>query len=319
LEIDKHSSDDALAVQVAVLKYKLDYSQRMIAERLNMSTMTVSRILERARKLGIVEINILTPIENHWNLEQQIENSFGIKKAVVFRNRYEEMPDDLLGRAAAQYIDYLLGPNDNIGISPGRTLAKVIPHLKLSMLKKNNSLNVIQTIGGFSTAESFSPVSILQEFVNNNNGVKGHFLNLPIYAPTVEVHNTLIANGALDSITRLWEKIDVMLFSIGPVGDDSIYRISEMLTSAEMNDLISEGAVGSVYGRWYDHKGHFLDSEINQRVFGIPIEIVKKIPMRILITSGKNRIETIKAGLLTQLCDIIITEENTARALLNIS
>lgn len=314
---DKTLGNEFLATQVAIMKYKLDYSQKMIAEKLDVTPMTVSRMLDRARKMGIVQINIMTPIENHWNLERQLESIFPISKAIVFRNRYDEEPVQLVGRAAAQYIDYLLGPEDIIGISPGRTMAQVIPHLTLPMLKQNNTLTVVQTEGGFSTTESYSPASILQEFVNNT-GVKGHFLNLPIYAPSLEAHEAMSAHLALESITKLWKKINVTLAAIGPVGEESIYRISGMLTHEEMEELISLGAKGSISARWFDKNGKFLDSEINSRVFGIPIEILERIPKRILITAGTYKTEAVKAGLNTKLCDIIITEELTANELLKV-
>jgi deoxyribonucleoside regulator len=42
----------------------MDYNQREIAERMNVSTMTVSRLLENARESGIVEFKINTPISS---------------------------------------------------------------------------------------------------------------------------------------------------------------------------------------------------------------------------------------------------------------
>jgi len=315
LKIDNRLGNEFLATQIAIMKYKMDYSQKQIADKLDISPMTVSRLLDRARKLGIVQINVMTPIENHWSLEKQIESSFSMKKAVVFRNRYNEEPIQLIGRAAAYYIDYLIGPHDIIGISPGRTIAQIVPNLKLPMIENTKTLTVVQTEGGFSTSESFSPVSILQEFVNNT-GVKGHFFNLPIYAASMEAHEALSAHIALESISDLWKRINVTLSAVGTTGDESIYRISEMLSKKEMDGLVERGAIGSIYGRWFNTEGQFIDSEINQRVFGIPIEVVEHIPKRILITAGIEKIPAIKGVLNTNLCDIIITEETTARKLI---
>ena len=315
LKTDNRLGNEFLATQIAIMKYKMDYSQKQIADKLDISPMTVSRLLDRARKLGIVQINVMTPIENHWNLEKQIENSYSLKKAVVFRNRYNEEPIQLIGRAAAYYIDYLIGPHDIIGISPGRTIAQIVPNLKLPMIEKNQTLTVVQTEGGFATSESFSPVSILQEFVNNT-GVKGHFFNLPIYAASMEAHEALSAHIALESISDLWKRINVTLSAVGTIGDESIYRISKMLSEEEMDELISKGAIGSIYGRWFNTDGKFIDSQINRRAFGIPIKVVENIPKRILITAGIEKIPAIKGVLNTDLCDIIITEETTARKLI---
>jgi deoxyribonucleoside regulator len=306
---------DALTTQVAIMKYKLDYSQKEIAEKLDLSPMTVSRLIDRARKVGIVQINVLTPIENAWDLEKQMEKRFTLKKAIVFRNRYDEDPIKLIGRAAAYYLDFLIGKNDIIGITSGRTMAEVIPNLTLPMIEEKNYPTVVQLEGGFTSSDSFNPVSILQEFVSKS-GVKGYFFNLPIYANSVEAHEAVSAHLILDPMIQRWKTINIILTAVGTTGEESIYRITGMLEKDEMDELISKGAVGSIYARWYNAKGKFVDSEVNKRVFGIPIEIARNISKRILITAGLNKIEAIRGGLNTRLCDIIITEEATSQKLL---
>ncbi len=307
---------DFMTIQVAIMKYKLDYSQKEIAEKLNISQMTVSRLIDRARKIGIVQINVLTPIENAWDLEKQIENRFTLKKAIVFKNRYNEDPVRLIGRAAAYYLDFLIGQEDILGVSAGRTMAQVIPHLKLPMMEENHNTSVVQLEGGFSFSESFNPVSILQEFVSKS-GVKGYFFNLPIYAKSVEAHEALSAHMILDPMIKKWKEVNIALAAVGTAGEESIYRIAGMLEKKEMEELIKKGAVGSIYGRWYDTDGQFIESDINRRVFGVPLEIAREIPKRILITAGLNKIQAIRGGLNTRLCDLIITEETTAKKLLD--
>jgi deoxyribonucleoside regulator len=307
---------DFLTTQVAIMKYKFDYSQKEIAKKLDISQMTVSRLIDRARKIGIVQVSVLTPIENVWDMEKQLENRFSLKKAIVFRNRYNEDPVQLVGRAAAEYLDFLIGPDDMLGVSAGRTLAQVIPHLRLPMRKEGHTPTVVQLEGGFTTSESFNPVSILQQFVSQS-GVKGYFFNLPIYAKTIEAHEAVNAHMILDPMINRWKKIDIALAAVGNPGEESIYRISGVLEKEEMEELIQKGAVGSIYARWYNIKGEFIDSDVNKRVFGIPLEIARNIPKRILITAGTHKIQAIKGGLNTHLCDIILTEETTAAKLLS--
>jgi deoxyribonucleoside regulator len=307
---------DFLTTQIAIMKYKLDYSQKEIAEKLDISEMTVSRHLDRARKIGIVQITVLTPIENVWDLERQLESKFSLKKAIVFRNRYNEEPINLIGRAAANYLDFLIGHDDILGVSAGRTLAQVIPHLKLPMSEDDHKPTVVQLEGGFSNSESFNPVSILQEFVSQS-GAKGYFFNLPIYAQSIEAHDALNAHMILDPMINKWKEINIVLAAVGNAGEESIYRISGVLQKEEMDELIEKGVVGSIYGRWYNIDGKFIDSEINKRAFGIPLEIARCIPKRILISAGQNKIQAIKGGLNTRLCDFILTEETTAAKLLD--
>jgi deoxyribonucleoside regulator len=59
--VDRESNRALIA---SILYYYMDYNQREIAERMNVSTMTVSRLLENARESGIVEFKINTPISS---------------------------------------------------------------------------------------------------------------------------------------------------------------------------------------------------------------------------------------------------------------
>ena len=49
---------DRLSIDVAKLYYKSDYSQQQIANKLNLSRPTVSRLLQYAKEKGFVQINI---------------------------------------------------------------------------------------------------------------------------------------------------------------------------------------------------------------------------------------------------------------------
>jgi DNA-binding transcriptional regulator LsrR (DeoR family) len=305
----------SLMMRAAIMKYKLGYSQREVAERMQIAPMTVSRLLDRARKSEIVQINVRTPIENNWEQEKELLDRYPLKKAVVFRNKYGEDPKDLLGRAAAYYLDFFINPGDIVGISAGRTMVSVIPHMQLSAIRQTKDLTVVQIEGGFTTSERFSPVSILQEFVNHL-GVKGYFYHLPIYAQSVEAHEALSAHAVIDPIQEMWRKCSIILAAVGVSGEESIYRIADILTKSEMTELLRNGAVGSIFGRWFDSEGRFLNSEINDRVFSIPIEVVKEVPRTILISAGVEKVQAIRGAMHTELCDILITEEMTSLKLL---
>ncbi len=125
------------------------------------------------------------------------------------------------------------------------------------------------------------------------------------------------AHMTLEPMIEKWKEIDIALAAVGTAGESSIYRISGVLGKEEMDDLIRKGAAGSIYGRWYDVDGMFIDSNVNKRVFGIPLAIAQNIPKRILISAGQNKVQAIKGGLNTRLCDFLITEETTAAKLLS--
>ena len=61
-----------LMVDVSVLYYKKKLKQESIARKLNISKYQVNRILKKASKAGIVQINITDPSINYHKLEKEL-------------------------------------------------------------------------------------------------------------------------------------------------------------------------------------------------------------------------------------------------------
>ena len=64
---------------IATLYYKDKLSQQEIAKKLNISRPWVSKLLTRAEELGIVKIEIESPILGNTQLEQQLCDSLNMQ------------------------------------------------------------------------------------------------------------------------------------------------------------------------------------------------------------------------------------------------
>ncbi len=107
-----------LMTKVARLYYVDGLRQTEIAEQLDISQATISRLLKRAQDEQIVRFSLNAPVGIHADLERQLEATYGLKEAIVV----ESLPDDRqimrdLGSAAAFYLNTTLKPNEVIGIS----------------------------------------------------------------------------------------------------------------------------------------------------------------------------------------------------------
>ena len=107
-----------LMTKVARLYYVDRLRQTEIADHLDISQATISRLIKRAQDAQIVRINISAPAGTFADLERELESIYGLKEAIVvesFPNEKQIMRD--LGSAAAYYLDTTLKPNEMIGIS----------------------------------------------------------------------------------------------------------------------------------------------------------------------------------------------------------
>ena len=99
-----------LLAEVAIPTYDQGFTQREVAERVGVSRSTVSRLLDEARRKGVVEIYINSPFRRSEELQAALCERFSLKEARVLASdslRYEEMLQRL-GKSAAFYLRSLL-------------------------------------------------------------------------------------------------------------------------------------------------------------------------------------------------------------------
>ena len=59
-----------------------------------------------------------------------------------------------------------------------------------------------------------------------------------------------------------------------------------------------------------------LTHPINDRVMSMPIQRLRKVPRRVMISGGLDKVEALKGGMRVADANVLITSEDTARALL---
>ena len=75
--------EERFIIKVVEMHYKQGMSQQEIGKRLNVSRTTISRILAQARREGYVQIKINYPEDATVSLENQLEEKYGLKEAVI--------------------------------------------------------------------------------------------------------------------------------------------------------------------------------------------------------------------------------------------
>ena len=137
-----------LMTKVARLYYVDRLRQTEIADQLDISQATISRLLKRAQDEQIVRTNISAPVGTYADLERQLESAYGLKESIVvesFPNEKQILRD--LGSAAAYYLDTTLKPNEVIGISSwSSTLLATVN--AMTPIKRPIGAQVIQILGG---------------------------------------------------------------------------------------------------------------------------------------------------------------------------
>ena len=83
-----------------------------------------------------------------------------------------------------------------------------------------------------------------------------------------------------------------------------------------MDDLRALGAVGDALGVVLDAEGRPIAHPINERVIGIGLDDLAAIPNVILAAGGPHKVAVVRAVLKRNVVNTLVTDEATARALL---
>src|SRR5258708_20493803 len=81
-EVGRWSSEELL-LRVAWFYYKDELTQDEIARRLSVSRASVGRMLDRARRIGLVTINLSTEYLDAFELSRRLRDTFGLDEALV--------------------------------------------------------------------------------------------------------------------------------------------------------------------------------------------------------------------------------------------
>jgi DNA-binding transcriptional regulator LsrR (DeoR family) len=115
-------------VKVSRLYYLDGCTQAEIANKLGVSRPVISKLLQKAKDEGIVNIYIKDESVRTVELEQQLEKFFDLKDAIVVPNNglSSDLAKRTVGLAGSNYISQNMKGVKSIGISWGTTLAYLV-------------------------------------------------------------------------------------------------------------------------------------------------------------------------------------------------
>ncbi|MEH7113725.1 sugar-binding transcriptional regulator [Neobacillus niacini] len=302
-------------IEAAKLYYILDYNQNEIAKVLGISRPTVSRLLQQAKEKGIVQITIMDPTEDVENLAAQLEKKFNLKRAIVASiPQFEDhIIKNYLGEKAALFLDEIVKDQDIIGVTWGTTVYHIAVELKQKFVK---GVKVVQLKGGVSHAETNTYASEILYLFGKAYNTTPLNLPLPAIVDHVVVKQAMEADRHIHKILELGKQANIALFTIGSIKKDSLLFQMGYFTESDQKAL-NEKAVGDICSRFFDKDGAVCNESLNERTLGVKLEDLRQKEYSILVAGGPNKIEGIYGALKGQYANVLITDQFTAKFLLD--
>ena len=263
-------------------------------------------MLSDAKRLGFVEIKIVSPTHKHEALSSQLSELLKIKDVQVIASESNDLTLNTVGRAAASALLKNLRDYHTIAISWGRGLEATVVNTHSETL---SGLKVTQLMGSMSSVNtSVSAQEVGRNLAKNLNAQFVPFLS-PVVVSNSKVRDSLLEEESIARTLQLARSADVALVGIGSASSSS----SEMVfseykaTKTERDSLVSEYA-GDIAARLYKKDGTPLSAKLDARVIGLTLEEIKNIPRVIGVASGAEKVLGVVGAARAGLIDTLIVD-----------
>lgn len=317
--------EDRFLIKIVEMYYREGLSQQEIGKKLNVSRATVSRMLIKARSEGYVQISINYPEGTAIALEKKMEEIFGLTEAIIAYPKDAESTTGEVSDLASDYLIRVLKDGMVIGMTRGHAMRGMIRAFEKDMRLKFMSLKktvVVPLMGGSNFRDDASVEDrltysnyLIEEVSRITNGIS-YGLAAPQYVSSPETRAVFEQEEAVGHVLELGRKADIAMLGIGNISDESSI-IKANTVSKEDYDLMKQmGAVGEIVGRVYNADGQVIEGEFNEKMICIKIPDLKKIPIRVGVAYGEEKVDAVLGALKGKLINVLITDKNTAESLL---
>lgn len=302
-----------LRLRAAWMYYVEEMTQNEVADVLGIGRVTVARLLTDARALHEVRIALSRDVAELPQLEVALQKRFNLGDAILAPiTDTESDPTAPVGAAAGQYVSSILRSNMKIGVGWGRTLNHCLGFLEDRPVQ---GLSVLSLLGGVTKARASNPSEFAWQFARAFQA-QCYLIPAPALVDSTATKRTLIDRCGLKDVFDQARELDTIVVSVGTVLGASSLFDTGMASEQERNALIAKGAVGNVLYHFFDRHGRLVDHPINERIMAIPLDVIRSVPNRILVSGGETKVEAMIGGIRLLAPTVCISDEKTAAAML---
>jgi len=275
-------------IHVSQLYYEENKTQSEIASDLEISRPAVSYLLNKARKAGIVKIDVLSYHRTIRGIRHELCHRFNLKSCQVVT-----LPDDLYQIGAEVLLEFL--PKTKIlGLGWGYNTDKVI-----KAFAQQNDMGIkggiICPLIGATTApqRGYHPDELVKE-LSLKTGYQAEFLNCPAIPTTAAEQAQVMASDDFKRIEEYWKKTTTALITLG-----SFPSVPDHGSAMRFGrKLIEEKAVGCLLSYFFNPQGELIQGEDDYAI-QIPLELLARVRDVIGFVPQEANVSSVISGLKT--------------------
>ena len=326
-----HKEDREIMAECVVLHYRKGLDQGEVGARLNLNQSQVSKLLKRAKEEGIFEIDVRINHPYYKELEEEIKNIFSLRDVVVVESQESLIRSDthlarVLGIEAARYFEKQAKRGNKVGISGGQTMFEFVNGL-------SHPPNYIKLYPLVSWAaqdlriKHIQPSTLVSLWWTNFNNIEAYKLDLPCLL-TEDILKSI--KDSAENLLKEIEDINFIITSVGRIDKGSTFAEWVSDVGFDITKLMKDGAVGDFIGHPINRDGKNVEGESIEEfkkyvVSLIDIKETKEIVSKndpnqfvMLVAGGYRKLDSISACLRGNLCNVLVTDHEIAKDLIDL-
>ncbi len=311
------ASERSLLVRASRLYYLEERGQAEIARLLDVSRPSVSRLLSRARREGIVEIRIRgSEAASDW---PALARKLALRELVVAETDGggADLAKAAVGRMAAEWFTDHVRPGEAIGLTAGTTLSAFTHHVPHGL---GLGLQIVPLVGAlWDTGEDFDGSFLCQELRRRTGGT--HLvLSAPAVVGTRALARSLRGEPRVRSVLESFAKLKHVFLGIGKAEVSHVIVAAARLSSRARSTrrkqrFLPKRAVASVGSLFFDAMGKPCRSALDGRTIGISHAELMAVSTRVGLAAGVEKLAPTLALVRGGVVNVLMVDEPLARAL----
>lgn len=305
--------DSSMATRAAWLHYAGGLTQAEVARRLGLTSLKAHRLITKANQEGLVKVFIDGEVSECVALEDRISERYRLDYCEVVPDfDADDLPLKALGIAGARFLKRELerGEETLIGVGHGRTLAASVEYLPKTSAGKTRFVSLL---GGLTRKFAANPHDVIHR-VAERTGAEAYVMPVPFFANTVEDRTVLLGQKGIREVFDLAKSAELFIVGIGTAEREASLVATGMIEIEEIEEIKRAGGAGELLGHFFKDDGGPVETALSDRALALGREELKGRRI-VAVAGGKVKIRAIRSVLSSGFLSGLITDERTARAL----
>ena len=282
-------------------------SQVEIAKKMGVSAASVSRLLQKARALGIVKIEVMN-LTSPEEVTLDLVDALGLKRAAVIEAPSVGLLGALAPPLGALMKEEKFEAGSTIGVGWGRAVREVIA----AGLPRFPGVRAVALNGGMQASATHFQINEFVRQAAAQLGGSTHFLHAP-YLSSVELRDAFLKDPSARETTGLWSQLDCALVGVGL---PHFNNATEDVPSP--NEPSIGAAVGDVIRHYFDMNGTILPWEGEQRMLAVSAAQLRRTRLSVGLAASPEKARAIIGAARSGMINALVVDMATAQAILDI-